>query len=81
VEMMDTSYKTPEEMEEDLQIPVLVSMPFLYTDKEQKDQKMRSIFKAVSVSAGFALLAIGIVLGSKGMNRTFEYVKTLIENM
>ena len=81
VEMMDTSYKTPEEMEEDLQIPILVSMPFLYTDKEQKDKKMRSIFKAVSVSAGFALLAIGIVIVSKGANRTFEYVKTLIENM
>jgi polysaccharide chain length determinant protein (PEP-CTERM system associated) len=80
-EMMDTSYKTPEEIEEDLQIPVLVSMPFLYTDKEQKVQKMRSTFKAVSVSAGFALLAICIVIGSKGANRTFEYVKAILENM
>jgi polysaccharide chain length determinant protein (PEP-CTERM system associated) len=80
-EMVDTSYKTPEEIEEDLQIPVLVSMPFLYTEKEQKDQKMRTMLKAVSVSAGFALLAFGIIIGSKGASRTFEYVKSFIENM
>ena len=60
-EMTDTSYKTPDEIEEDLQISVLASMPFIYTEKEQKDQRMRSRFKAVSVSAGFALLAVGIV--------------------
>jgi polysaccharide chain length determinant protein (PEP-CTERM system associated) len=77
LEMMDTSYRTPEEVEEELQIPVLVSMPMLYTDKEQRDKKMKRTLKAVYVSGGFALSVISIVLATKGVDKTFEYVKGL----
>lgn len=78
-EIMDTSYKTPEEMEEELQIPVLVSMPFLHTESERKNQRRKQVLKAASVLVGFVLSAMGIVLATKGVNTTLDYLKTLLE--
>lgn len=73
LEIMDTSYRAPEEMEQEVQVPVLVSMPFVYTGNELKNQKRKEIIKAVSVSVGFALSAAGIILVVKGVDKTMEY--------
>ena len=75
-EITDTSYKSPDEIEEELQIPVLVSMPFLYTKTEKRDKRMKNMLMAVSVSAGFAMFAIGIVLAKERINIALDHFKT-----
>ena len=81
VETMDTSYKTPEEVENDLQLPVLVSMPIRYTEKELRSIKRRKILAFASVSIGFVASAVGIVIVTKGVDKTVEYMKNVLERM
>ncbi len=81
LEMMDTTYRAPEEMEQELQVPVLVSMPFVFTGNELKNQKRKEIIKAASVSVGFALCAVGIVLAIKGVDKTLEYFTSFFDKI
>lgn len=75
LELMDTSYKTPDEAGTDLQVPVLASIPLLVTENELKSIKRREIFTGISVAMGFFMAACGIVIAAKGFDRTLEYVK------
>jgi polysaccharide chain length determinant protein (PEP-CTERM system associated) len=77
-EMMDTSYMSPEELEEDVKIPVLASMPFIYTEREQRDRKVREILKVCSVSAAFLLFAIGVLLAREKLSLALESIRTFL---
>jgi len=77
VEMMDTSYKNPEEIEKELELPILVSIPFRRTEREIKMRKRKGILKAAGIATGFAVSAAGIVVGIKGFGVTLEYIKEL----
>jgi hypothetical protein len=81
VEMLDTSYKSPDEAEKELELPILVSMPIRYTEKELRRMKMRRIFAYVSVSVGFIAAAVGIVISAKGLDKTLEFVNGMIGKM
>jgi len=76
-EMMDTSYRNPEEIEKDLKLPVLMSIPYRHTEQEIKGQKRKEIFKAAGVAVGFAVSAVAIILGSKGVEATVRFIKEL----
>jgi len=80
-EMMDTSYNTPEEVEEELQLPVLVSMPIRYTQKELKSIKWKKVLAFASVGIGFILSAVGIVLAIKGIDATLNFLKKILEGV
>jgi polysaccharide chain length determinant protein (PEP-CTERM system associated) len=75
METMDTSYKSPEEVEKDLKLPVLVSMPIRYTEKEIRRRRLKRILALACVAVGFVLSAVGIVLAIKGVDATLAYVK------
>jgi polysaccharide chain length determinant protein (PEP-CTERM system associated) len=77
VEVMDTSYKTPEEIEKELELPILVSIPFRRTEREIKIRKRKEILKAAGVATGFAVSAAGIVVGVKGFDIPLKYIKEL----
>jgi uncharacterized protein involved in exopolysaccharide biosynthesis len=77
-EYMDSSYKTPEEAEKDLQIPVLINLPFRYTDVELRHMKWKNSLAYISVSAGFIISAVSIVLSIKGVDKTIEYIQNLM---
>lgn len=77
VETMDTSYKTPEEIKEDVQLPVLVTLPFRYTERELKVLKRKNNFAYAGTGLVFILSAIGIVIATKGMDKTVEFVRNL----
>ncbi len=77
VEIMDTSYKTPEEVEKELQLPVLISMPIRYTEGELKSIKRKKVLAFASVGLGFVLSAIGIVIALKGVDTTLNYVRDI----
>jgi hypothetical protein len=74
-EIMDTSYKAPEEVEEELKIQVLASMPFLYTERERKYEIRINRLKAACVYLGFVFSSVGIILAVKGVDKTLEYFK------
>jgi len=80
-EMMDTSYKTPEEMEKELQVPVLVTMPIRYTQRELKRIKWKKALAFASVAVGFILSAVGIVLSIKGVDTTVNFIKDIISKV
>jgi hypothetical protein len=80
-EIMDTSYKTPEEVEDELQLPVLVSMPIRYTERERKRIKWRKVLAFTSVAVGFILSAVGIVSAIKGVDSTISFIKDIFTNM
>jgi polysaccharide chain length determinant protein (PEP-CTERM system associated) len=78
-EIMDTSYKTPEELEQELQLPVLVSMPIRYTQGELKRIKWKKVLAFASVGIGFILSAVGIVLAIKGPDATLNFLEKILE--
>jgi ABC-type nitrate/sulfonate/bicarbonate transport system permease component len=75
LEMMDTSYKTPDEAGEALNIPVLASIPLLVTESELNSKKRREIFTGVSVALGFCVAVFAIFITVKGFETTMDYVK------
>jgi polysaccharide chain length determinant protein (PEP-CTERM system associated) len=77
-EMMDTSFKAPDEAEKDLDVKVLVSIPFRYTEAEVRRKKAKEVLKAASVAVGFAISAVAIVVASKGLDKPLGYLKSFL---
>jgi hypothetical protein len=80
-ELMDTSFRTPEELETDLGVPVLISMPILYTEREVKNQKRKKILVAASLIGVFFLSAVAIVVTIKGLDSTMAYLRNILEKL
>ena len=81
METMDTSFKTPDEAEKEFNIPVLISMPIRYTDREIRLIKRKQSMAYASVGVGFVLSAIGIVLAVKGVDATINYIKNIFDKL
>ncbi len=77
-ENMDTSFKTPNDLEEELQLPVLVRLPIQKTEKELKSIKYKNILAYTATGLAFILSAIAIVIASKGIDNTMEFVQKLL---
>lgn len=78
IETMDTSFKIPEEVENELQLPVLVSMPIRYTVKELRSIKIKTVLAFASVTVVFLASAAGIVFAIKGVDETMGFVKSVL---
>ena len=78
IETMDTSFKIPEEVENELKLPVLVSMPIRYTVKELRRIKIKTVLAFTSVAIGFFASAAGIVFAIKGVDVTVGYFKDVL---
>jgi len=78
MEFMDTSYKQPEDVEKDLHVPILVSFPILYTEGEMKRIKRRKIIAFASVSVGFVMSVIGILIASRGFDGVMNLMKNVL---
>jgi polysaccharide chain length determinant protein (PEP-CTERM system associated) len=77
VEMTDTSYRNPDEIQKELKLPILVSIPYRHTELEIRGRKRKEILKAAGVAAGFAVSVVAIVVGTKGFSATVRYIKEL----
>jgi polysaccharide chain length determinant protein (PEP-CTERM system associated) len=73
METLDTSYKTADEVEEELQLPVLVSMPIRYTEAELRSIRRKKALVLVSVGLGFILSTFGILIATKGLDKTLNF--------
>jgi polysaccharide chain length determinant protein (PEP-CTERM system associated) len=77
-EMMDTSYKEPQEAGEHLGLPVLISLPLRYTEQEERARKRKAWLKAAGIIVAFSGTAAGIMVAFKGFHKTLEFVKGLL---
>jgi polysaccharide chain length determinant protein (PEP-CTERM system associated) len=75
-EMMDTSYKNPEEAEGELHLPVIGSLGYRYTEKELQRRKLKEYMKGASVAVGFGVSVLCILLNAKGADKTFDFIKS-----
>jgi polysaccharide chain length determinant protein (PEP-CTERM system associated) len=80
-EIMDTSYKTPEEIEKELELPVLVSIPIRYTERELKSIRWKKFLAFASVAVGFILSAVSVVFATKGIDKTMAFIKDIISKV
>jgi hypothetical protein len=56
-------------------LPVLVELPFQYTEKRIKEIKRKNAFAYATVGIGFILSAIGIALATNGVDKVMEFFK------
>jgi polysaccharide chain length determinant protein (PEP-CTERM system associated) len=77
-ETIDTSFKTPEEAEKELDMKILVSTPFRHTKQELRGRKIKEAAFASSVAAGFVVFAAAIVLFTGGVDDTLTSLKMLL---
>ena len=81
VEAGDKSYKTPNELENDVKLPILMTMPIHYTEKQARIIKLNKALTVTSVVAGFTACAVGIVLTIKGVDWTLTFAKDFVDNL
>jgi polysaccharide chain length determinant protein (PEP-CTERM system associated) len=77
-ETLDTSYRNPDEAEGELHLPILGSIAYRYTKREQQMQKLKGVLKASSVAAAFAASALALMIHSKGAEKTFDFIRNLL---
>ena len=77
-ETLDTSFKIPNDIEDELHLPILVSLPIQKTKQELTRVRLKNILAYTATGLVFILSAMGIVIGSKGMDKTMEFVRNLL---
>jgi polysaccharide chain length determinant protein (PEP-CTERM system associated) len=80
-ETMDTSYRSPDDVEKELGVPVLVSLPIRSSEQEIKRKRMKEALKAGSVAVGFLVCTVGVVITTKGVDKTLQYVRAVLEKI
>jgi len=81
VEMLDTSFKDPDELEQALGLPVLLSMPIRYTEAERRAMKRKGLLMGLSIAVGFILCFAGIVVAFKGLDRTAYLARMMLSRL
>ena len=78
VEVLDTSFKSPDDVERELGIPVLLTMPYRYTQKELRMIKLKKALAYSSVTIGFLGSVFGILVATKGLDKTLQFFTELV---
>ena len=78
VENLNPAYQNPGEIERELQLPVLASIPFRHTEIELKKIKRKTILSYTATGLVFLLSATGIVIATKGMDKTMEFIRDFV---
>jgi polysaccharide chain length determinant protein (PEP-CTERM system associated) len=77
-EIMDTSFRRPEDIEELLQIPVLASLPLTLNARELRRIKRKEILTALFVGLTFLLSGVVMVFSIKGVDSTINFIKNIL---
>ncbi len=80
VELLDTSYRSPDEAEKDLGVPVLISLPYLYTEQEIYTRRKKRIIIASSMIISYGIALFAVVVFTKGFRETIEFIKEIFTN-
>ena len=72
LEYLDTSFRSPKDIESGLGFPVLATIPLIFDQKYKRRQRMNQVFSVVSIMLSFILLSAFAVLSFVGVDQTME---------
>ena len=75
LDMIDSSVRRREDVEEDFGLPVLAAVPRIFSRKDKIRHRYRQIATAASVAVALVLTAGFAVLTFNGVEKTVELVK------
>jgi polysaccharide chain length determinant protein (PEP-CTERM system associated) len=78
LEYLDTSFRSPKDIESNLGFSVLATIPLIQDKKYIRRQKLNHIFSVVSIMLSFILLSVFAVLSFVGADRTMELLNQFI---
>ena len=78
LEYLNTSFRSPKDIEAALGFSVLATIPKIYDKKYQRRQRMNQVFSVVSIMFSFILLSAFAVLSFVGVDRTMELLNQFI---
>ena len=78
LEYLDTSFRSPKDIESYLGFPVIATLPLIYHQKDKMMQKLNQVFSIFSIMISFMLFTAFAVLSFNGVDQTMELVSNLI---
>ena len=78
LEYLDTSFRSPKDIESSLGFSVLATIPLIYDQKYKRRQRLNQIFSVVSIMLSFILLSAFAVLSFVGVDQTMELLNQFI---
>jgi len=77
-EYLDTSFRTPEDFESFVGLPIICTVPRLIHKKEKRFHVINNILTIAFVGLSFVSFACFFILSYKGVDQTFEFINKLI---
>jgi polysaccharide chain length determinant protein (PEP-CTERM system associated) len=74
-EMMDTSVRRLDKLEEDIGLPVLTTIPRIFSPKDKTRHRIKTMATAVSLAVALILTAAFGVLALKGVDSTLDLIR------
>lgn len=78
LEYLDTSFRSPKDIESDVGFPVLATIPVIFDQKYKRRQKMNQVFSVASIMLSFILLSAFAVLSFVGVDQTIELLNQIM---
>ena len=78
LEYLDTSFRSPKDIESGLGFSVLATIPLIFDQKYKRRQRMNQVFSVVSIMLSFILLSAFAVLSFVGVDQTMELLNQLM---
>jgi len=72
LEYLDTSFRSPKDIEAAVGFSVLATIPIIYDKQYKRRQRMNQVFSVVSIMFSFILLSAFAVLSFVGVDQTME---------
>jgi hypothetical protein len=72
LEYLDTSFRSPKDIESYLGFSVLATVPIIIDQKYKRRQRLNQVFSVVSIMFSFVLLSAFAVLTFVGVDQTME---------
>jgi len=72
LEYLDTSFRSPKDIESYVGFPVLATIPVIFDQKYKRRQRMNRVFSVASIMFSFILLSAFAVLSFVGVDQTIQ---------
>ena len=78
MESLDTTFRSPKDIEYNLGFSVLATIPLIHDQKNRKRQRLNHILSVVSIMVSFVLLSFLAVLSFVGVDQTMALLNQFI---
>jgi len=78
LEYLDTSFRSPKDIESELGFPVLATIPIIQNQQYERKQRLNQVFSVVSIVFCFFLLSAFAVLSFVGVDQTMALLNQIM---